>query len=84
MAAVLADIHIDEATISAMNIVGADSNLLMYNRLERATFKRHQVDSAQFTQSFSSYVQEPKDFIRLYEKVNQYVQQKRKEGAAKK
>jgi hypothetical protein len=38
--------------------------------LERATLKKHGVDSTVFAKSFSSYVQEPQDFIDLYRKVN--------------
>ncbi len=70
MAEILADIHLDEGKISAMNIVSADSSVILYNRLERATLKRHRVDSTAFAKSFASYVQEPQDFIDLYQKVN--------------
>jgi hypothetical protein len=70
MAEILADIHLDEGKISSMNIVSADTSVILYNRLERATLKRHGVDSTVFAKSFASYVQEPKDFIDLYQKVN--------------
>jgi hypothetical protein len=70
MAEILADIHLDEGKISSMNIVSADTSVILYNRLERATLKRHGVDSTAFALSFASYVQEPKDFIDLYQKVN--------------
>lgn len=70
MAEILADIHLDEGKISALNIVSADTSVILYNQLERATLKRHGVDSTVFAKSFSSYVQEPQDFIDLYQKVN--------------
>lgn len=70
MAEVLADIHLDEGKVSALNIVSADTSVILYNQLERATFKRHGVDSTVFAKSFASYVQEPQDFIDLYQKVN--------------
>jgi len=70
MAEILADIHLDEGKISALNIVSADTSVILYNQLERATLKKHGVDSTVFAKSFSSYVQEPQDFIDLYRKVN--------------
>ncbi|MEK6548334.1 MAG: DUF4296 domain-containing protein [Bacteroidota bacterium] len=70
MAEILADIHLDEGKISSLNIVSADTSVILYNQLERATLKRHGVDSTQFAKSFASYVQEPQDFIDLYKKVN--------------
>jgi hypothetical protein len=70
MAEILADIHLDEGKISALNIVSADTSVILYNQLERATLKKHGVDSTVFAKSFSSYVQEPQDFIDLYKKVN--------------
>ena len=70
MAEVLADIHLDEGKISSMNIVSADTSVILYNQLERATLKKHGIDSTVFVNSFASYVQEPQDFIDLYQKVN--------------
>ena len=76
MAEILADIHLDEGKISAMNIVSADTSVILYNQLERATLKRHGVDSTVFTNSFASYVQEPQDFMELYQKVNEALAKK--------
>lgn len=70
MAEILADIHLDEGKISALNIVSVDTSVILYNQLERATLKRHGVDSTLFASSFASYVQEPQDFIDLYKRVN--------------
>lgn len=70
MAEVLADIHLDEGRISAMNIVSADTSVILYNQLERATLKKHGIDSTVFVNSFAAYVQEPQDFINLYQKVS--------------
>jgi hypothetical protein len=46
--------------------------------LEKATFKKHAVDSASFVKSFNSYVREPKDFIELYERVNEILKDRKK------
>ncbi|MHA8075150.1 DUF4296 domain-containing protein [Aquirufa sp. TARAVU-A1A] len=70
MADILADIHLDEGKISALNIVSVDTSVILYNQLERATLKRHGVDSTRFAKSFAEYVQEPQDFIDLYKRVN--------------
>jgi hypothetical protein len=78
MADILADIHLDEGKVSAMNIVSADTSVILYNRLERATLKRHGIDSTRFAKSFASYVEEPQDFIDLYKKVNASLAKKQK------
>ena len=80
MAEILADIHLDEGKISAMNIVSADTSVILYNQLERATLKKHGVDSTVFVNSFALYVQEPQDFIDLYQKVNVALAKKQKQA----
>lgn len=79
MAEILADIHLDEGKISSMNIVSADTSVILYNRLERATMKRHGVDSTFFANSFALYVQEPEDFVQLYQKVNTILAKKQQQ-----
>jgi hypothetical protein len=78
MAQILVDIHLNEVNISRMEIISTDTNLLLYNQLEKSTFKKHAVDSASFVKSFNSYVREPKDFIELYERVNEIIKDKKK------
>lgn len=78
MAEILVDIHLDEVKISRMEIISADTNLLLYHELEKATFKKHDIDSASFVKSFNSYVREPKDFIKLYERVNEIMKDRKK------
>ncbi len=78
MAEILVDIHLDEVTISRMEIVSPDTNLLLYHQLEKATLKKHAIDSASFVKSFDSYVREPKDFIELYERVNEIMKDRKK------
>ena len=78
MAQILVDIHLDEVNISRMEIISADTNLLLYNQLEKATFKKHAIDSASFVKSFNSYVREPKDFIELHERVNEIMKDRKK------
>ncbi len=80
MAQILVDIHLDESKISSMNLVGSDSNLLMYHHLEVATFKKHGIDSLTFVNSFNSYVKEPKDFITLYARVKGIVDAREKKA----
>lgn len=78
MAQILVDIHLDEVKISNMEIISADTNLLLYHQLEKATLKKHAIDSASFVKSFNSYVREPKDFINLYERVNEIMKDRKK------
>ena len=78
MAEILVDIHLDEVKISRMEIISADTNLLLYHQLEKATLKKHGIDSASLVKSFDSYVREPKDFIKLYERVNEIMKDRKK------
>ena len=78
MAEILVDIHLDEVKISRMEIISPDTNLLLYHQLEKATLKKHAIDSASFVKSFDSYVREPKDFIKLYERVNEIMKDRKK------
>jgi hypothetical protein len=78
MAQILVDIHIDEAKISGMEIVSADTNLLLFHALEKSTLKKHRVDSVTLVHSFHAYVREPKEFIKLYERVNEIMGQRKK------
>lgn len=78
MAQILVDIHLDEVKISSMEIISADTNLLLFHQLEKVTLKKHDIDSMSFVKSFNSYVREPKDFIDLYERVNEIMKERKK------
>jgi len=78
MAQILVDIHLDEVKISSMEIISADTNLLLFHQLEKVTLKKHAIDSVSFLKSFNSYVREPKDFIELYERVNEIMKERKK------
>lgn len=78
MAQILVDIHLDEVKISSMEIISADTNLLLFHQLEKVTLKKHDIDSVSFVKSFNSYVREPKDFIDLYERVNEIMKERKK------
>ena len=78
MAQILVDIHLDEVKISSMEIISADTNLLLYHQLEKAMLKKYAIDSVRFVKSFNSYVREPKEFIDLYERVNEIMKDRKK------
>jgi hypothetical protein len=78
MAQILVDIHLDEVKISSMAIISSDTNLLLFHELEKTTLKKHDIDSLSFVKSFNSYVREPKDFIDLYERVNEIMKDRKK------
>jgi hypothetical protein len=61
-----------------MEIISADTNLLLFHELEKATLKKHDIDSLSFVKSFNSYVREPKDFIDLYERINEIMKERKK------
>lgn len=78
MAQILVDIHLDEVKISSMEVISADTNLLLYHELEKSTLKKYAIDSVSFVKSFIAYVREPKDFIDLYTRVNEIMKERKK------
>ncbi|RXK48228.1 DUF4296 domain-containing protein [Aquirufa rosea] len=76
LAEILVDIHIEESKVSNMHFGSIDSSILVYHHQEKLIFKKYGVDSLQFAQNFDRYVQEPKDFLRLYDKVNKIMEKR--------
>lgn len=76
LAEILVDIHIEESKVSNLHFGSIDSSILAYNYQEKRIFKKYGVDSLQFASNFDRYVQEPKDFLRLYDKVNRIMEKR--------
>jgi hypothetical protein len=75
---ILVDIHVTEGQVNGMHLGSVDSSLVVYNFLEKKIFKRHQVDSATFSNNLQEYLREPKEFKSLYQKVRAKVDSKGK------
>jgi hypothetical protein len=84
MAQVLADIHIDEATIQNMHVGNSDTALVLYHELSKQTLKKQGLDSTQVAKSLGSYVKDPTAFVKLYTRVNEIIEERAKKAAAKK
>jgi hypothetical protein len=84
MAQILADVHIDEATIQNMHLGNADTSLVLYHELSKISLKKRGLDSATVSKSFGSYVKDPEAFVKLYTRVNEIIEERAKKAAAKK
>ncbi|UAJ14270.1 DUF4296 domain-containing protein [Aquirufa lenticrescens] len=84
MAQVLADIHIDEAIIQNMHLGNSDTALVLYHELSKQTLKKRGLDSTQVAKSLGSYVKDPAAFVKLYTRVNEIIEERRKNTENKK
>ena len=84
MAQILADIHIDEAIIQNMHLGNSDTALVLYHELSKQTLKKRGLDSTQVAKSLGSYVKDPADFVKLYTRVNEIIEERQKKVAGKK
>lgn len=84
MAQVLADIHIDEATIQNMHVGNSDTALVLYHELSKQTLKKRDLDSTQVAKSLGAYVKDPAAFVKLYTRVYEIIEERAKKAAAKK
>jgi thiamine biosynthesis lipoprotein ApbE len=84
MAQILADIHIDEAIIQDMHVGDTDTAILLYNELSKRTLKKRGLDSAVVAKSLNSYSKDPAAFVKLYTRVSEIIEERRKKAAPKK
>lgn len=78
MAQILADIHLTEAKLSKLSFQNYDSSKVAYRELERRLFKKHSVDSLTYRKSFDFYTTQPEYMVKIYEKVDKVLEEKKK------
>ncbi len=67
MVNVLADMHLADAVLA--KVENQDTMLMMASSKYYFIFKKHQIDSAKFTNSLKYYNTEPDEFKKMYAKV---------------
>ncbi|GAB2766659.1 hypothetical protein GCM10027275_05780 [Rhabdobacter roseus] len=83
MAAVLADIHVAEARVTRMRLSSLDSSVMVYNRLQQQIWKKHDVDTLAYRQSYEFYIANPGYMARIYEKVRTKIEAREKTNSIK-
>jgi hypothetical protein len=69
MVNILTDIHLIESDVNNMRITDADSNLAIYLYLETQLFKKYQIDTATYRNSYRYYIAQPEVFGKIYKQV---------------
>jgi hypothetical protein len=69
MAAILADVHLAEARVSRMQLQSLDSSKLVFNQLQQQIWKKHQVDTLRYKESYAFYTTHPQYMTRIYDQV---------------
>jgi hypothetical protein len=69
MAQMLARVHINEARVAKHGYASADSNAILFNRLQTQNLAKFDVDTAAYTQSYIYYSARPDRLTRIYEQV---------------
>ena len=84
MAQILADIHIDEAIVQNMNVGSTDTAVVLFHEMSKKMLKKRGLDSVMVSKSLESYVKDPSAFIKLYTRVNEIIEERRKKALLKK
>lgn len=69
MANILVEVHLSEARVAKLGLTSTDSAALVFKRLQTATLKKFDVDTAAYTQSYIYYSARPAKLAGIYEKV---------------
>ena len=83
MVAILAEIHVAEATAQQVSFRGADSTQLFYKHLERQILRRFNTDSTQYHDSYRWYVQHVREMNEIYTAVVDTLSARQAEARAK-
>ena len=83
MASILADVHVAEARVNRMRLSSLDSSVIIYNRLQQQIWKKHEVDTLVYRQSYEFYMANPSYMARIYEKVREKIEAREKTGSVK-
>ncbi len=66
---ILTDIHLIESDVNNMRITDSDSNLAVYLYLEAQLFKKYQIDTATYRNSYRYYIAQPEVFGKMYKQI---------------
>jgi hypothetical protein len=83
MATILTDIHLAESRVNRLQLKSLDSSLMIFNRLKSDIWKKHQVDTTAYRESYSYYMGHPERMTTIYEKVNKKIEDREKSNNIK-
>lgn len=83
MADILTDIHLAESRVNRLQLKSLDSSLMIFNRLKSDVWKKHQVDTTAYRESYSYYMSHPELMTTIYEKVNKKIEDREKNNNIK-
>jgi uncharacterized protein YaeQ len=83
MATILTDIHLAESRVNRLQLKSLDSSLMIFNRLKSDIWKKHQVDTTAYRESYSYYMTHPEQMAAIYEKVNKKIEVREKSNNIK-
>ncbi|HEV7351486.1 DUF4296 domain-containing protein [Telluribacter sp.] len=83
MAAILADVHLAEARVSRMQLQSLDSSTMVFNQLQNQIWKKHQVDTLRYKESYAFYTTHPSYMTRIYEQVLKNIEAREKKNNIK-
>ena len=83
MATILTDIHLAESRVNRLQLKSLDSSLMIFNRLKSDIWKKHQVDTTAYRESYSYYMSRPERMTAIYEKVSKKIEVREKSNNIK-
>lgn len=83
MSTVLTDIHLAEARVNRLQLKSLDSSIMIFNRLKSDIWKKHQVDTTAYRESYAYYMSRPEVMTRIYENVNKKIEVREKSNNIK-
>ena len=74
MADILTEIHIAEARVSRLGLGSADSSNVAYKHLEKQIFRKFQVDTTAYRESYIFYSSHPHEMEAIYQRIVEKLQ----------
>ena len=78
MADILTDIHIAESRVTRLQLKSLDSSILIFDKLKQDIWKKHQVDTLAYRNSYTFYMTHPVYMTRIYKNVEKNIEAREK------
>jgi Domain of unknown function (DUF4296) len=78
MAKLLADIHILEGKVNKLGVVNTDTTSFIFRKYEAELFKKHEIDTTEYFESYKYYLINPDDFTDVYKQAVEIIKEKNK------
>lgn len=83
MAKILADIHLEEAQVTNLQLRSLDSSVTVYEALQQKIWKKYKVDTLLYRKSYSFYTSHPTYLAEIYEQVEKNLDRREKKKKVK-